>query len=99
MDGSQDDHSLKEIELHLRALKAKEISWGIEHITTLDTVNDLGVLYAKQGNLREAEIMYVRALARFHKVLGANHEKTLKVSVELQELHSLMKAQGMRDVP
>jgi hypothetical protein len=84
--------------LHLRALKAKENSWGPEHITTLDTVNDLGELYAKRGKAVEAEEMYVRALSGFKKVLGASHDRALKVSIDLQELHSLVAAQGTMDI-
>jgi len=70
------DQIYKEIQLHLRALKAKENSWGPEHITTLDTVNDLGNLYAKQGKAVEAEEMYMRALSGFKKALGTSHNRT-----------------------
>lgn len=78
----------QEIELYLRALKAKEKAWGPENVTTLDTVHDLGTLYALQENVAEAEKMYVRALAGFEKAFGKNHKRTLEVSVELQELHA-----------
>ena len=81
------DQIYQEIQLYLQALKAKERAWGPEDATTLDTVNDLGTLYALQGNAAEAEKMYVRALAGFEKAFGKNH-KTLKGSVELQEFHA-----------
>jgi hypothetical protein len=32
-----------------------------DHISTLDTVNSLGILYANLGRLEEAEKMYQRA--------------------------------------
>jgi tetratricopeptide (TPR) repeat protein len=35
---------------------------GVEHISILRTVNNLGNLYADQGKLDEAEEMYMRAL-------------------------------------
>ena len=38
--------------------------------STLDTVNNLGLLYASQGRLDEAEKMYLRALAGYEKALG-----------------------------
>ncbi|KAL2195223.1 acyl transferase/acyl hydrolase/lysophospholipase [Corynascus similis CBS 632.67] len=41
------------------------------------TVNNLGILYQKQGPLKEAEIMYQRALQGREKVLGPNHTSTL----------------------
>ena len=44
-----------------RALEGREKAWGLEHISTLDTVNNLGILYAEQGKLAEAEKMYQRA--------------------------------------
>jgi Tfp pilus assembly protein PilF len=33
-----------------------------KHTSTLNTVNNLGILYADQGKLDEAEKMYMRAL-------------------------------------
>lgn len=93
---SEDDPLSKEIRLYLRALKAKEKAWGPEHITTLDTVNGIGKLYAEQGKFVEAEEMYVRALSGFEKALGTSHDTTLKVSVDLQELHALVVAEGRK---
>ena len=43
---------------------------GSEHISTLDTVNSLGLLYADQGKVDEAEKMYQRAINGFEKTLG-----------------------------
>jgi hypothetical protein len=37
-------------------------AWGAEHTSTLDTVNNLGLLYKNQDRLQEAEEMYMRAL-------------------------------------
>jgi hypothetical protein len=39
-------------------LAGKEIILGPDHISTLDTVNNLGILYSDQGKLKEAEEMY-----------------------------------------
>jgi hypothetical protein len=36
--------------------------WGPDHTSTLDTVNNLDILYAGQGKLDGAEKMYRRAL-------------------------------------
>jgi tetratricopeptide (TPR) repeat protein len=33
-------------EMSLRALRGQENAWGLEHTSTLDTVNNLGNLYA-----------------------------------------------------
>ena len=48
--------------MYIRALRGKEKAWGVEHTSTLGTVNNLGVLYADQGKMAEAEEMYMRAL-------------------------------------
>jgi Tfp pilus assembly protein PilF len=45
-----------------RALQGKEKAWGPCYTLTLATVNNLGILYADQGKLDEAEKMYQRAL-------------------------------------
>jgi tetratricopeptide (TPR) repeat protein len=46
-----------------RALAGYEKVLGPDHTSTLDTVNNLGLLYGDQGKLDEAEQMYMRALA------------------------------------
>jgi len=46
---------------------------GVEHISTLDTVNNLGTLYADQGKLDKAEEMYIRALKGFERSLSVEH--------------------------
>jgi tetratricopeptide (TPR) repeat protein len=69
---------LKEAEeMYMRALKGKEKALGVEHISTLFTVNNLGFLYENQGKLKEAEEMYIRALKGKEKTLGVEHTSTL----------------------
>jgi len=60
-------------QIYQRALQGKEKAWGLEHTSTLDTVNNLGALYANQGKLVEAEQMYTRALQGYEKVLGTDN--------------------------
>jgi len=55
----------------------KEKAWGPEHTSTLDTVNNLGILYRNQGKLVEAEEMYQRALDGKEKTWGPEHTSTL----------------------
>jgi hypothetical protein len=43
--------------MYQRALQGKEKAWGPEHTSTLDIVNNLGLLYVSQGKLDEAEQM------------------------------------------
>lgn len=51
--------------MYLRALRGSEETLGAKHTSTLDTVNDLGSLYAGQGKVQEAEEMYLRALREY----------------------------------
>jgi hypothetical protein len=40
--------------MYIRALQGKEEALGLKHTSTLQTVNNLGALYADQGKLAEA---------------------------------------------
>jgi hypothetical protein len=62
----------------VRALAKKEKALGPDHTSTLETVNNLGNLYAEQGKLAEAEQMFVRALAGKEKALGPDHTSALE---------------------
>jgi tetratricopeptide (TPR) repeat protein len=64
--------------MYNRALAGKEKAWGPEHTSTLNTVNNLGNLYADQGRHKDAEMMYNRALAGFEKAWGPEHTSTLR---------------------
>ena len=48
--------------MYQRALQGYEKALGPDHISTLGTVNNLGLLYRSQGKLDEAEKMYQWAL-------------------------------------
>jgi tetratricopeptide (TPR) repeat protein len=63
--------------MYVRALRGKEKAWGPEHTSTLDTVNNLGILYWNQGKMAEAEEMYIRALRGKEKAWGPEHTSTL----------------------
>src|SRR6266498_849419 len=63
--------------MYERALQGYEKAWGPEHTSTLNTVNNLGSLYADQGKLVEAEQMYQRALQGYEKAWGPEHTLTL----------------------
>jgi hypothetical protein len=56
--------------MYKRALAGCEKVLGPEHTSTLDIINNLGVLYTGQGRLKDAEMMYNRALAGKEKALG-----------------------------
>jgi tetratricopeptide (TPR) repeat protein len=74
--------------MYQRALQGFEKAWGIEHISTLDTVNNLGILYKNLRRLDEAEKMYQRALQGYEKAWGLEHTLTLNTVNNLGNLYS-----------
>jgi tetratricopeptide (TPR) repeat protein len=73
--------------MYLQALQGYEKVLGAEHTSTLETVNNLGVLYKNQGKVVEAEAMYLRTLQGYEKALGAEHTSTLGVVSNLGLLY------------
>jgi tetratricopeptide (TPR) repeat protein len=81
--------STREVEdMYLRALRGKEEAMGAKHTSTLETVNNLGVLYANQGKMKEAEEMFLRALRGREAALGAKHAWTLDAVNNLGNLYA-----------
>ncbi|KAM0164160.1 hypothetical protein ACHAPG_000911 [Botrytis cinerea] len=78
-------------EMYLRALEGREKAFGLDHTSTLDTVNNLGNLYSNQGKLAEAEVMYHRALEGREKAFGVDHTSTLDT---IHNIGVLYKKQG-----
>ncbi|KAH7303005.1 hypothetical protein BKA65DRAFT_240068 [Rhexocercosporidium sp. MPI-PUGE-AT-0058] len=74
--------------MYQRALQGKEKAWGLDHISTLRTVNNLGLLYKYQGKLDEAEKMYQRALQGKEKAWGPDHTSTLDTVNNLGGLYA-----------
>ena len=53
--------------MYRRALTVQEKSLGEDHLSTLDSIFYLGIFYQDQDKLKEAELMYERALLGYHK--------------------------------
>jgi tetratricopeptide (TPR) repeat protein len=78
---------VKAEQMYQRALQGYEKAWGPEHTSTLDTVNNLGLLYDDQGKLDEAEQIYQRALQGYEKAWGLEHTSTLGTVNNLGNLY------------
>ena len=78
--------------MYQRALEGYEKALGQDHTSTLNTVNNLGLLYADQGRLTEAESMYQRALSGFQTALGPSHWKSKLV---MRNIDSLRNTKGI----
>lgn len=61
---------------------------GPKHSSMLNTANNLGVLYEKQGRLAETEVMYIRALQGYEDTLGPKHTSALDTASNLRQLHT-----------
>jgi tetratricopeptide (TPR) repeat protein len=76
--------------MYIRALDGYEKAWGLDHISTLVTVNNLGILYADINKYKEAEEMYMRALDGKEKALGLDHTSTLGTVNNLGNLYAVI---------
>jgi tetratricopeptide (TPR) repeat protein len=76
--------------MYEQALRSREKALGAEYISTLDTVNNLGILYQDQGKLALAEQMCERALQGYEKALGAE-----KITTYLPVLNTLWKLSSL----
>jgi tetratricopeptide (TPR) repeat protein len=74
--------------MYERALRGYKTALGAEHISTLDIVNNLGILYWKQGKLALAEQIYKQALRGYETALGAEHISTLDIVNNLGTLYA-----------
>ncbi|KAK4233637.1 acyl transferase/acyl hydrolase/lysophospholipase [Achaetomium macrosporum] len=61
--------------------------WSLDEASVINAVHSLGVLYADQGRLEEAEAMYQRALRGKEKALGQGHTSTLRTVNNLGNLY------------
>jgi tetratricopeptide (TPR) repeat protein len=74
--------------MYLQLLKAKEELLGPKDPLTLDTVHNIGLLYANQGKMEEAGEMYLRALKGKEEKLGLKHASTLDTVNNLAALYA-----------
>jgi len=77
--------------LYQRALLARERVLGLEHPSTLTSVNNLASLLESTGRYAEAEPLYQRALLARERVLGLEHPSTL---TSVNNLASLLESTG-----
>ncbi|KAL7788093.1 hypothetical protein V8C43DRAFT_316755 [Trichoderma afarasin] len=74
-----------------RALQGKEIAWGLDHTSTLETdichdgpalmcLLNLGIVYKNRFQSDKAEALLNQALQGFKKVLGPEHPATLSAT-------------------
>ena len=72
--------------LYQHALTIYENRLGAEHLDTATSLNNLALLYAREGRYEQAEPLYQRALAICEKRLGAEHPHTRAVQANYTRL-------------
>ena len=72
---------------YLEPLDLFRFSHGAKHTSTLNTVNNLGLLYKNQGKMKEAEEMLLRALRGYGEAWGAKHMSALDTVYGLGNLY------------
>ncbi|KAI4940627.1 hypothetical protein J4E91_011308 [Alternaria rosae] len=75
--------------MYERALQGYEEALGRNHSSTLNTVNNLGILYKDQGKLGEAEKTYERALRGYEALGGVRVQQYLPALNTLQNMGDL----------
>jgi tetratricopeptide (TPR) repeat protein/DNA-binding XRE family transcriptional regulator len=61
-----------------RALSIHEQHLGPHHLSTAQSLNNLGILYHRQGKYEQAESLYMRAISIREQHLGPHHPDTAK---------------------
>ena len=81
-----------EAQKHLeRSVNLRKQKLGADHPDTLESMNDLALLYDIRGHYEEAEALYKQALEGFRVKLGADHSLTLD---SMNNLAVLYQARG-----
>jgi len=77
-----------------RALKVNEKAFGVGHINTANTINNLGLIYDSQGKYDESIAQYERALRIYEKTFGVDHINT---AATISNMGSTYDGQGKHD--
>jgi tetratricopeptide (TPR) repeat protein len=77
-----------------RALQIDEAAFGVDHINTANTINNLGSTYDSQGKYDEAIAHYERSLRIKEKAFGVDHINTADT---INNLGSTYDSQGKYD--
>lgn len=73
-------------EMYQQALEGKKKALGPDHTSTLNTINNLGLLYSDQGKLKKAKKVYQQRLEDYKKGLGPDHSKIQQLAKRLKAL-------------
>lgn len=69
--------------IYEQALQSYEKALGLDHSSTLNSVNKMGLVYKDQGRLSDFETMFRQALQGREKMLGPDHTSTMDTVLNL----------------
>ena len=72
--------------MYQQAIRGKEKELGPEHSSTLDTLDELVILYGDMGRWREAGMLGLRALKSRKRMLSQEHPSTLTSTANLASI-------------
>jgi tetratricopeptide (TPR) repeat protein len=75
--------------LFTEALVYQKRELGNFHVETMCTMNELGALYLKMGDVKNAEFMLTESLQAKERALGPDHPRTLNTVNNIGNLYSL----------
>lgn len=78
----------------MRVLAICEQQLGTQHPATASSLNNLAMLYERQGKYEQAAPLYMRALAICEYILGPNHPNTQKARANYTTLLQAMGSDG-----
>ena len=81
--------------MYQRALQGYKKALGRDHTSTLNTVNNLGILYADQGKLDKAKEMYQRALQGQEKRFESDYPRCRSLRRALATLQDRVATQSL----
>lgn len=76
----------------MRVLEEKEKALGAEHVSTLNTVNNLSNLYRVEGRLEKTGKVYMQALEEYKKTPEADHTSKLGTVNNSSSLYAFRKS-------
>ena len=85
------DHRIEEMSLYLEVLEGRRRALGNDHLDTLQSINNMGVLHQRMGNLQESMRFHQEALAGRKRTLLDDHPDTLQ---SLNNIALLLKKLG-----
>jgi hypothetical protein len=61
----------------MQVTETRKRVYGLQHLGTLISMDNLASIYMEQGRLKEAEMMFTQVMETSSRLLGQQHPETL----------------------